>query len=58
MEAGGSKPLEILSLKTARAVLTGAQASMKVDVADIQVERRSIEVDGMSLDPRDTFTRG
>lgn len=52
LEAGGGQPLEILSPKDARAVLTGAQASVKVDVSGIQVERRSIEVDGKPLDIR------
>lgn len=52
LEAGGGKPLETLSPKDARAVLTGAQASVKVDVAGIEVERRSIQVDGKPLDIR------
>jgi acetyl esterase/lipase len=52
LEAGGGKPLETLSPKDARAVLTGAQASVKVDVSGIQVERRSIVVDGKPLDIR------
>lgn len=52
LEAGGGKPLETLSPKNARAVLSGAQASVKVDLAGIQVEHRSIEVEGRSLDIR------
>jgi acetyl esterase len=52
LEAGGGKPLETLSPKDARAVLSGAQASVQVDVSGIQVERRSIEVEGKSLDIR------
>lgn len=52
LEAGGGKPLETLSPKDARAVLTGAQASVKVDVSDIQVERRTIAVDGQALEIR------
>lgn len=52
LEAGGGPPLETLSPKDARAVLIGAQASVKVDVTGIQVERRSIQVDGKPLDIR------
>lgn len=52
LEAGGSKPLETLSPKDARAVLTGAQASVNVDVSGIQVERRTIAVDGQALEIR------
>lgn len=52
LEAGGGKPLETLAPKDARAVLTGAQASVKVDVSGIQVERRSISVDGQALEIR------
>lgn len=49
---GGGKPLETLAPKDARAVLTGAQASVKVDVSGIQVERRSIQIDGQALEIR------
>lgn len=52
LEAGGGKPLETLAPKDARAVLIGAQASVKVDVSGIQVERRSISVDGQALEIR------
>nr|WP_225778275.1 alpha/beta hydrolase [Pseudomonas sp. Marseille-Q3773] len=52
LEAGGGKPLETLAPKDARAVLTGAQASVKVDVSGIQVERRTIAVDGQALEIR------
>ncbi|MGY4526979.1 alpha/beta hydrolase [Pseudomonas sp. UBA4617] len=52
LEAGGGKPLETLAPKDARAVLSGAQASVKVDVSGIQVERRSISVDGQALEIR------
>ncbi|SPO55938.1 Alpha/beta hydrolase fold-3 domain protein [Pseudomonas sp. JV551A1] len=52
LEAGGGKPLETLSPKDARAVLTGAQASVNVDVSGIQVERRTIAVDGQALEIR------
>ncbi|MGN8249407.1 alpha/beta hydrolase [Pseudomonas sp. SMV7] len=52
LEAGGGQPLETLAPKDARAVLTGAQASVKVDVSGIQVERRTIAVDGQALEIR------
>lgn len=52
LAAGGGQPLEALSPKDARAVLTGAQASVKVDVSGIQVERRNIQVDGQALEIR------
>lgn len=52
LEAGGGKPLETLSPKDARGVLTGAQASVNVDVSGIQVERRTIAVDGQVLEIR------
>ena len=44
LAAGGGKPLEQLSPKDARAVLTGAQASVKVDLSGVEVSDRSIAV--------------
>ena len=44
LAAGGAKPLEQLSTKDARAVLTGAQASVKVDLSGVEVSDRSIAV--------------
>ena len=52
LAAGGGKPLETLAPKDARAVLSGAQAGVKVDVAGIRVERRTIQVDGQPLQIR------
>ena len=52
LAAGGGKPLETLSPKDARGVLTGAQASVKVDVSGVQIERRSIQVDSQALEIR------
>ena len=52
LAAGGGKPLETLSPKDARSVLTGAQASVKVDLSGIQVERRTIQADGQPLEIR------
>ncbi|MDH0732402.1 alpha/beta hydrolase [Pseudomonas sichuanensis] len=52
LAAGGGKPLETLAPKDARAVLSGAQAGVKVDVSGIRVERRTIQVDGQPLQIR------
>ncbi|MWV18235.1 alpha/beta hydrolase fold domain-containing protein [Pseudomonas sp. L-22-4S-12] len=49
LEAGGGKPLEALSPQDARAVLVGAQASVKVDLSGTTVEDKTIKVDGQSL---------
>ncbi|MFV3402647.1 alpha/beta hydrolase [Pseudomonas sp. NY15463] len=46
---GGGKPLEQLSPKDARAVLTGAQASVKVDLSGIEVSQRTVQADGQAL---------
>lgn len=52
LAAGGGKPLETLASKDARAVLSGAQAGVKVDVSGIRVERRTIQADGQPLEIR------
>ncbi|MCD5996754.1 alpha/beta hydrolase [Pseudomonas sp. CDFA 602] len=49
LAAGGGKPLEQLSPKDARAVLTGAQASVKVDLSGVEVSERTIEVNGQPV---------
>ncbi|MDH4652791.1 alpha/beta hydrolase [Pseudomonas sp. JS3066] len=49
LEAGDGKPLETLSPKDARAVLVGAQASVKVDLAGTRVEEKTIQADGQPL---------
>lgn len=49
LNAGGGKPLEELSPADARAVLTGAQKSVKVDVSGTEVSDRTIQVDGQSV---------
>ncbi|MBA6063767.1 alpha/beta hydrolase [Pseudomonas mosselii] len=46
LAASGGKPLETLTPKDARAVLSGAQAGVKVDLSGIRVERRTIQADG------------
>lgn len=49
LAAGGGRPLEQLSPKDARAVLTGAQASVKVDLSGVEVSDKAIKVDGQTL---------
>ena len=49
LAAGGGKPLEQLSPKDARAVLTGAQASVKVDLSGVEVSDKAITVDGQTI---------
>lgn len=49
LEAGGGKPLETLSPKDARAVLVGAQASVKVDMSGVTVSEKTIKTDGESI---------
>ncbi|WP_371368149.1 alpha/beta hydrolase [Pseudomonas sp. QL9] len=49
LEAGGGKPLETLSPKDARAVLTGAQASVKVDLSGTNVSEKTIQADGQAI---------
>ncbi|VVQ28798.1 Acetyl esterase [Pseudomonas fluorescens] len=49
LAAGGGKPLEQLSPKEARAVLTGAQNSVRVDLAGVDVNDRAIKVDGQTI---------
>ena len=49
LEAGGGQPLETLSPKDARAVLVGAQASVKVDLSGVTVSEKTIEAAGQSI---------
>ena len=49
LAAGGGRPLEQLSPKDARAVLTGAQASVKVDLSGVEVSDKAIKVDGQTI---------
>jgi acetyl esterase/lipase len=46
LNSGNGKPLEELSPKDARAVLTGAQESVKFDYSDITITEKTITVDG------------
>ncbi|HXR02152.1 MAG TPA: alpha/beta hydrolase, partial [Pseudomonas sp.] len=49
LAAGGGKPLEQMSPKDARAVLTGAQNSVKVDMSGIQVSEKTISADNQNI---------
>lgn len=49
LAAGGGRPLEQLSPKDARAVLSGAQASVKVELSGVEVSSRSIQVAGQPV---------
>lgn len=49
LNSGTGKPLEELSPKDARAVLTGAQESVKFDYSDITVTEKTITADGEPL---------
>ena len=49
LEAGGGKPLETLSPQDARAVLVGAQASVKVDLSGVTVSEKTIEASGQPI---------
>lgn len=49
LAAGGGKPLEQLSPKDARAVLSGAQASVKLELPKADVSEKTITVDGQSI---------
>ncbi|WP_156114953.1 alpha/beta hydrolase [Pseudomonas sp. ML96] len=49
LEAGGGKPLETLSPQDARAVLVGAQASVKVDLSGVSVSEKTIQAGSQSI---------
>jgi acetyl esterase/lipase len=49
LAAGGGKPIEQLSPQEARAVLTGAQKSVPVDMSGVEVSDRTITADGKPL---------
>ena len=49
LNSGTGKPVEQLSPKDARAVLTGAQNSVKVDLSGITVSEKTISQDGQSV---------
>ena len=49
LNSGNGKPLEQLSPADARAVLTGAQSSVKVDLSGITVTEKNINADGQLI---------
>lgn len=49
LNSGGGKPMEQMTPTEARAVLTGAQSSVKVDVSGVDVTEKTITADGASL---------
>lgn len=49
LEAGGGKPLEQLSPADARAVLVGAQASVKLQLPKADVTEKTISADGQQI---------
>lgn len=49
LNSGKGKPIEQLAPKDARAVLTGAQKSVKVDLSGIAVSEKIISQDGISV---------
>ncbi|VVN25724.1 Carboxylesterase NlhH [Pseudomonas fluorescens] len=50
LNAGTGKPMEQLTPKEARAVLTGAQAGVKLTLPKADVSQKTIQVDGKPLD--------
>ncbi len=50
LNAGTGKPMEQLTPKEARAVLTGAQAGVKLTLPKADVSQKTIQVDGTPLD--------
>jgi acetyl esterase/lipase len=49
LNSGNGKPIEQLSPKDARAVLTGAQAGVKLTLPEADVSQKTITVDGQSI---------
>lgn len=50
LAAGDGTPIEQLSPKDARAVLSGAQSSVEVDLSGVTVDAKTITVDGEPID--------
>ena len=50
LAAGGGQPLETLAPKDARAVLAGAQASVKLELPKAEVSQKTITQDGQQVD--------
>lgn len=49
LEAGGGKPIEQLSPQDARAVLSGAQAGVKLQLPKAEVQQKTIHADGQDI---------
>lgn len=49
LNSGNGKPIEQLSPNDARAVLSGAQSSVKVDLSGISVTEKTIRADGQTI---------
>ncbi|QEM11727.1 alpha/beta hydrolase [Mucilaginibacter rubeus] len=49
LNSGNGKPIESLSPKDARAVLSGAQSSVKVDLSGITIAEKTISEDGQQI---------
>lgn len=49
LETSGGQPLETLSPENARAVLVGAQASVKLDLSGVSVSEKTIQAGGQSI---------
>lgn len=49
LNSGGGKPMEQMTPTEARAVLTGAQSSVKVDLSGIDVSEKTITEDGLTV---------
>lgn len=49
LNSGTGKPMEQLTPVEARAVLTGAQSSVKVDISGVEVTEKTIKADGHDL---------
>jgi acetyl esterase/lipase len=50
LATGGGKPIEQLSPTDARAVLTGAQAGVKLDLPKADIAEKTVSVDGENVD--------
>lgn len=49
LNSGSGKPLEQLSTTAARAVLTGAQSSVKVDLSGVETSEKTINANGQDI---------
>jgi acetyl esterase/lipase len=49
LNSGGGKPIEQLAPKDARAVLSGAQSSVEVDLSGVTITDKTIDADGQNI---------